>query len=244
MNNNPENSLNPELSDFGSGFLKDVDEADREIVAKYLKPWDSQVGERFRERDSEIKKWKELGEYENIQEVLGMVAWMRDNPLEVYDNIIANFADQIAEREKGNKKMPTSDLPEWEGVPQEFVDKFLEMQSNMDTMSKNYNEFQERSQRSEFDNYIARLHTEQGEFDDDWVMTYLARNEKATGLDAVNAFKEMVQSYNTPKEKVIPPAPNVPQGNGSVFSEQVDLKKLSRDEKLDLIARALERAKG
>jgi hypothetical protein len=90
---------------------------------------------------------------------------------------------------------------------------------------------------------MAELHNEEGQFDNYWVTAYLAEHPKSTGKEAVGAFREMLTTYNTP-EKVIPPAPNIPAGNGSVFMEQVDRAKLqNRDTRLELIEKALERAK-
>lgn len=242
-NQSPSNqNQEPELSDFSQSFLKNVEEADQAAVTKYLKQIDSGINEKFREKDETVKKYADLGEYEELQQILSYVAYLNDNPLEFYDRLQVALEAQLKEREK---KVPDSVLPEWEGVPQEFVDQFLELRQELGNVKNELTSQGQSAREREFDSYMKNLHTDEGQFDDDWVMTYLARNEKATGKQAVEAFHEMRKSYDTPKEKVIPPAPNIPAGNGSVFTEQVDMKKLreNKEERLDLITRALERAK-
>jgi len=138
-----------------------------------------------------------------------------------------------------------SPLPEFEGVPEEFVEQFRSMQQEIGTLRGTVEQTVSAQEQDQLDRWTAQLHNEQGAFDDRWVQNYLAENPKSNGKDAVDAFRAMLNEYGTPKkdEKEIPPAPIIPRGSGSIIPEQVDLTKLTKDQRLDLMAKALERSR-
>jgi hypothetical protein len=174
---------------------------------------------------------------------LGYIQLLNDHPEVFYERLGELLKEQGTM--PGDYNSEPSALPEYDGIPQEFVEELQTLRQQVGSQSELTATLLERQEQEQLDKWTTQLHNEQGAFDDRWVHNYLAENPKSTGKDAVDAFRTMLGEYGTPTkvEKEIPPGVKIPVGTGSIIPEQVDLTKLSKSEQLDLMVKALERSK-
>lgn len=231
-----------ELSDFANGFLKDVDESDREIVSKYIKQWDGGVTRKFQEYSGKLKGYEELGDLDTLVNAQGLVQDIQNDPVQFFnyfrDYLLEN-AQAIQEQygiddlqkalgmaqQMSNNELDDSGLPEYDGIPKEFVQQFQEMQSKLESFGSEYEQMkasqQEREQMEMLDNVLSDLHNEHGDFDDRVVLSLIA-----SGL----APEEAIQEWNGIRESIVSSqgsnAPVLLNGPAATPLDQVDMDKL------------------
>ena len=230
------------LSDFARGILNQIPEEDRNVVAKYYKDWDSNVTKRFQGIHEEYRPYKELGSVDELQEAVRWIGALNEDPVAFIKMV------QEAMKESGivyENDDDRSNLPEYEGLPQAVVDQIRSLQETVGGLSEKLSHFegtnQEKEEQAAFDRMLADLHTRHGDFDEDWVVLQIAR-----GLDpdeAAKAFPEYIGKYSSsgPTHK---PAPNLFSGASGSVPNQVDMSKMSKDEKRAAAVAALQAING
>lgn len=232
------NGNQDELSEFTRGVLAEIDEPDRPIVQKYLSTWDKKVQQEFTSRAERLKPWEELGSIEDVQEALKWIGAMNEDPVEFYK--------QYTQALKDNNMFPdpekdVSNLPEFEGLPEEFVNDFRATKSELEEMKKWREQFQQETEQEklirEVDTLMNKLHSEHGDFDDEWVLLQMQKG--VDPVEAVGKFKkEIVEKYSSPRK----PAPVIMPNNGQVPTNQVDFSKMTSKEKQDYMVKRLQEA--
>lgn len=235
-----------DLSEFGNQFLQDVPEEHRHIVEQYIKPWDGNVTKKFQELQGKLKPYEELGDPAELQSAYQILSELRSNPVEFYnsyrDYLIEN-GDVLKERwgvedvyqalgvnvsdYQNEPDFNGGELPdEFEGVPQQFVQQFQQMQERLESLDQNVNEFttaaQEQEQMKILDQTLDMLHTNHGEFDDTFVLTQIASGKSPD--EAIQAYETLQQSIIDSHSKT--PPPNLMNGPGGTPLDQVDATKL------------------
>lgn len=227
-----------ELSEFTRGVLAEIDEVDRPIVQKYLSTWDKKVQSEFTARAERLKPWEQLGSIEDVQQALEWIGTMNEDPVEFYNKYTQALKD--------NNMFPNDDdkssLPEFEGLPQEFVDEFRSTKSELAEMKKWRENFQAETEQEklvrEVDSLMKNLHSEHGDFDEEWVLLQMQK-----GIDPVESVKkfktDVVEKYSSSARK---PAPVIMPSNGAVPSSQVDFSKMTSREKQEYMVKRLQDA--
>lgn len=230
-----------EFSDFAQGILNQIPEEDRPVVSKYIKDWDGNVTKQFQKIHEQYKPYKELGPIEDIMTSLQYVQLLNEDPV--------NFIKQVQEamKEAGimweDEKEEKSVLPEYEGLPKHVVEKINYLESTLGELTGKLDQFEgtakEKEEQAALDNLLADLHTRHGDFDEDYVLLQIARGIEPD--EAVGKFSEFVSKYSSPT-KNIPQAPNIFRGSGNVPNGQVDVSKMSKQDKLALAVATLKAA--
>lgn len=222
------------LSEFATGVLSGIPEADRGIVGKYLKDWDGNVTKKFQSIHDEYKPYKDLGDPEALQEAMYYRSLLQDNPA----NFVQMLQEAIEEAKMSDPDYQPESLnggnnnPVEGGIAPEIDARFGQMEKMLGNMLNQFQQFtggyQEQQQMAEFDRLLGNLHSQHGEFDDDVVSLYIERGMSPD--EAVKAFQEnIVKKYGSPTHR---PAPILPPTNGAVHQQgQVDTSKLSKDDR-------------
>jgi len=234
-----------ELSDFAQGILSQIPEEDRPVVGKYYKDWDKNVTKRFQSIHEEYKPYKELGEPNDIKDALQWIGMLNEDPVTFVKNI------QQAMKESGimwdddiEEEEETSNLPEYEGLPQSVVDKIRALEETIGGLTESVNNFtmtsQEEKEQAALDNLLGSLHNEYGNFDDDWVTLQIARGMEPS--EAAEAFfSEFIPKYSS-SQATRKPAPNLFSGASGSVPNQVDTSTMTKAEKMAMAVAALQAA--
>lgn len=132
-------------------------------------------------------------------------------------------------------------LPEYEGIPQEFLQEFQGTKKQLEEVSSQFKQFQqqiqEKEQMAQVDKMLSDLHTSHGEFDDQYVLMQLVNG--ATPEDAIGAWNEnIVKKFGSPQKT----PPILPGMGGVPNTGQVDLSKMSKQERLSYAVQAIQNA--
>ena len=240
-----------ELSEFGSQFLSDnVPEEHRAIVEQYIKPWDGNVTKKFQELQGKVKTYEELGDPQYLTNARNVLQEIQESPVDFYnyfrDYLLEN-AQTIQEvygiedinqalgiamdqMENGGMEngMDPGSLPEFEGVRQQFVEKFQTLEKQLEEVSSKTSNF-EQSQREQeqmaiLDSTLEKMHTEHGDFDEEFVLTKIASGR--TPDQAIQEYQKLIQSVIDSQSK----PPTLMNGPSGTPLDQVDKTKL-RDPK-------------
>jgi len=238
--------------DLSSGFLNEVEEADREIVNKYLPKWNGQVTQRFQAIHGQYAPYKQIGmDPETLSQAAWIYSQLDSDPVGMYKKIHKALKESdMWEDPDTDEQQPVGgnqgQLPEFEGVPPQFIEQFQRMQQELGQLRETTQGFigsqQEREEMAMLDDVLNQMHTHFGDFDDEWILTRLARGKNPN--EAFQEYEQFVQGIqggaNNRQRK---PAPNVFAGSGSVPAGQVDRSKMNTPQgRKDFIAAALEAA--
>lgn len=149
-----------------------------------------------------------------------------------------NGIDVGAEETPGTPGTP----PEWDGIPQEFVDRFNQMENLLAQVGQSVLDDRQSRQddieMAQLDSLMDDMHNEHGDFDDQWILSRLAAGySPEEAISDWNDFIERVSSQGNRR-----PAPPVMGGGGQIPSGQVDVTKMSRSATQQMVARILEAA--
>lgn len=223
-----------DLSDFARGVLNEIPEEDRPIVQKYIKTWDGNVTKKFQDYSTKLKAYEPYGSPDELSERLQFIELMDSDPIAFY-NFVGDAIKELG-------LMPTEDnntgLPEFEGVPEQFVQEFQSMKQMLEETREQLGSFtssiEEERQVAQVDNLLKNMHNTFGDFDDEYVLVQIANG--ATPEAAIQKYNGLAEKFGSPSRK---PAPKLITGAGNVPNGQVDLSKMTHKEKLEYAARRL-----
>jgi hypothetical protein len=228
-----------------NGFLKNVDPNDLAYVEKYVKDWDAGVTKKFQDIHKQYEPYKNLGvPPENLKYALDITQSLDTDPIAFYKAVRQGLIEMYGDDFDAESQPPApSTVPEYEGIPKEFLNEFQELKSKLGQ----FEEFQqsltqqqaEQQEMAMLDDTLKAMHTKHGDFDDDWVLIQLANGKSPD--DAVAAYNKFVEGIVSSRTKK--PAPPVLGGPGGIPTGQVDKSKIktSGDRKA-LLAQILEQA--
>lgn len=202
-----------------------VEESDREVVGKYINTWDADVTKRIQSIHDEYKPWNDLGvSIEEAATGVGILQRLFNDP----EGTLKELQEIINEMngDNGNTQPvggSQTSLPEFEGLSDagKAYIQGLEQQLNevKSFVSEQKTTQQQQAEMQEIDNLMRDLHTEHGEFDDEYVLSQLANG--FTPQQAMEKWSKFVEKHSSSQHK---PAPRNLSG-GSVPS-QVDASKI------------------
>lgn len=218
---NPDSLANP--------FLEAVDPNDREVVSKYIKEWDGQVTKKFQDLRGQLKQYEDLGvDYDYIQHAVQTLNWANQDPVEFYNQVRQTLLEmELLEEENNGQQAPPvgSNLPEFEGVNPQFVEKFQTLETELNDLRQFKqsieSERKEQTQQQQLDDLLSKLENEHGKFDQDAVLGRMLKGMSPE--DAVKDWQKMMKEFNTPERRTPPPT----LSGGRVATEQVDASKLA-----------------
>lgn len=230
-----------------NGFLQGVDESDRAIVEKYIKDWDGQVTKRFQAIHQQYEPYKNIGlDAETLRNAAWLYEQMDNDPVGMYRQMHRALKElDMWEDPDGTDDGPVGgrqeSLPEYEGVPKEFLSEFQQQRAELAELREFTQGFvghqQEAQEMQMLDGVLQQMHNVAGDFDEEWVLTRLARG--VSPQEALNEYSRFVDGIANSRQRK--PAPNVFGGSGGVPAGQVDASKMSTPkDRRAFIAAALE----
>jgi len=227
----------------GEGFLRDIPEQDRNIVQKYIKDWDGNVTRKFQSIHEQYQPYKELGNYEELQQAMALNQYLQNNPVDFYNHLQETLEEM---REQGLLVTDYEEEPEFIPQTRSVAEEEPDRLSAVEQQMQQFKEWQEQQayaaeeaeQMQELDNLMDQMHTVHGDFDDDWVLLQLSRG--ATPEQAIEGWNSLLQSKVSSFQRK--PIPNVMGGNGAISGSQADFGKMSRDERIAFVTQSIQAA--
>ena len=230
------------LSDFAEGVLKDIPENDRPVVAKYLKDWDSNVTKKFQEHAEKIKPYEELGDFENLQQSLYYMSMLQDDPAQFIRTVtqamketgmsLDDLFDDGNEDQEEYEPVDAGELPvEWQ---KRFEEQQQMIQALYDRQESFVSQQSEAQQFAALDKLLENMHSQVGDFDEDYILLQLEKG--LTPEKAIEQWNNHLEKFGNQRR----PAPTILAGNGMARNDQVDLKKMSKPDRLAALTSALE----
>jgi hypothetical protein len=213
-----------DFSEFARGILSGIPDEDRPVVAKYIKEWDGNVTRKFQEIHQQYQPYMELGDIEDIQYARYYASMMQNDPAELI-RTLTNAMKEAGMPVDNLFEPPQEQEPEQQGyqIPPQYLSKVDQLEKALGTVYSQQQTFQqqqiEAQQMAQLDKLMSDMHSQHGDFDDDWFLLQLEKGK--TPDQAINAYKER---FGSPERK---PAPRILTGNGAVRQDQVDPSKLS-----------------
>lgn len=222
-------------------FLKGIPDADRAVVERYVKDWDSGVTKRFQSIHDEYKPYKDLGDVGEIEQAVQLRHLLDTDPEYVYNMLKQEFDAQGQKTPDASGAKP--ELPEYEGLPPEFVQKFTEQGNMLESLAQLVLETRNRDTETQEDEALAselkRLTTKHGDFDEEYVLAKMWNG--SSGDDAVKAYQNLRQGIINGQEKPKPQPPGL-FGGGVIPTDTPDVAAMSSKDTKNMVAELLARA--
>ncbi len=242
------------------GFLKNVPDQDRAIVAKYTKDWDAGVTRKFQEihgtYKNQLEPWQKMGyDPETVGRMIQFVDRVNTNPAAAYKALgdllqennpeLWQELNNMSESYEGGEQ--ESQEPEFEGLDPDVQQYMESLRSEVASLRQMYEgdkqaqaqAQQEQAQFEAFDELLDTVLQKYGiEGDDarDWVTLQIARDVPPE--EAAKKYQSFITGLQD-SQKRIPTAPRIIGGQGGVPSDQVDASKLRGEARRDYIANYL-----
>lgn len=259
-------SASPDLASDTSqlyhGFLNDIPDQDRGIVAKYAKQWDGNVTKQFQKIHEGYRPYKDLGDLERLKIANEFFNRFETDPFEVYkifkQGLVENFGDDFEDQMYGQQEDPDveyedDEYDDEEGDYEEIelpdnVANFLEsiganVQDLVDWKSSQEQQAQEAQENEQLDKMLNDMHTSllQGykldEDDDDWLLIQMSK-----GKEPQQAAEAWIRKFGGQQSPPSRPVARILSGQGGVMNDQVDVTKLDAGNRKATIAALLEQA--
>lgn len=217
-----------QLNEFAQGILNQIPVEDRPIVQKYIRDWDKGVTQHLQKVAEQYEPYKELGDIEDIQYARYYASMMQNDPAQLIRELTAAMKEAGMSTDNLLTQEENDDDQNSQGeVPKQYLQKVGELEKMLGTVYEQQQQFQqsqlEQQQLAQLDKLMSDMHSQHGDFDDDW---FLLQLEKGKSPDqAIEAYKER---FGSPTRK---PPPAILSGNGAVRQDQVDPSKLSEKDR-------------
>lgn len=222
-------------------FLSSVPEQDRAIVQKYLKPvmsgWDAGINKKLEERANEVKKWSELGDYEEVQKARHFFNNFRTNGETIFAEMVKGYFQHYGDQApaKLNELLGVKvsdfqgaeeyDYSEGEPDPNEVF------QQNVMKELEEFRSWREEQQQAQveqqlntqLDNILGQMHTARPDIPQDYILQGISGGVDPQHI--VDNYDALVKSISS-QQQSRPQPPIVMGGQGSIPSGQVDVSKL------------------
>lgn len=217
-------------------FLKNVPEADRAVVGRYIKDWDSGVSKRFQDIHDQYKPYKDLGDVEQLKAAMEVYELLDNNPEVIYETLKQHFAEttggfpQNGQPQQTPSPTPAPLNPQLQQALDPFlaplVSQLQEQRGIMEKMAQVVLQGNQREQEAmedrALDQYLAELEQRHGKFDQRAIL--LGLYEGKDGDQAVKEWKDSLAQYAPqPSQAQVPP----PLMGGSVPDTMVDVGSMS-----------------
>lgn len=235
-------------------WINTVPEEHRGIVQKYAKDvfskWDAGVNEALEKRAKEIKRYQELGEYEQLQAANQLYNGFRTNGDAVLGGMLKKYFEyygpEALNRLKQSAGYSVEQEPqeqEWDYSQGEPDPRDIQIQ-NMQQQLEEFNTWkqeqeaarQEAELNKQLDGYLSQLHTARPDIPQDFLVQGLAAGQMPENI--IKFYDTLVQNISSQGPRKNPPV--VMGGQGGVPSGQVDVSKLNKEQRLAYMVQRLE----
>lgn len=162
---------------------------------------------------------------------------MNNDPLEFFNK----YSEAIEELKREGLLQVEEEpkTPDFEDPRDAEIHRLTQMLEGLQNKFESYTSAeQERVQMAQLDNLLKTLHTEHGDFDDDWVLVQMSKGVDAK--EAVANFNKMIEDRVSSQPRK--PVPVIPSGMGGAPGGQVDPSKLSSADRVKYVAGLLAQA--
>lgn len=238
-----------------SDFLQRVPEADRATVEKYVRQWDAGVTRRFQELHGKYQPYEQLGDPESLMQALQVMRLLDEQPKVIYDILMddiqkgAEWAQGLGQQPQQQQSLsgaPSVEGDAFQGLPPEFMQQFQQQQTILEQLAtivlSNQQAASQAAEDQELDSYLANLHTEFGDFDEDYVLARMERGED--GAAAVQAFQGMIQAQLNQRMQVQEGLPPILSGGGAPPVQQQSVTSLDKKATRNLVAELMSATNG
>ena len=219
-----------EDTSLSNDFLRNVPEADRAVVGRYIKDWDSGVTKRFQDIHNQYAPYAELGDVDHLKEAIEVYDLLDNSPEVVYETLKQHFGEQQPQIPQNFQAPPTQLNPQLQQALDPFLapltQRLQEQQGMMEKMAQvilqgNQSQ-QEAAEDRALDQYLAELEARHGKFDQRAILMGLY--EGKDGDQAVKEWRDSLSQWSPqPTPNNVPP----PLFGGSVPSDNVDVGSMS-----------------
>lgn len=226
-----------------SGFLNNVPEDQRSIVEPYVKKWDAGVTRRFQELHSSYAPYKQFMDQ-------GVDASEIESAMQVYQLLDTNpqYLYQLLKTElDGEQGQPSSEQLDDndDDIPVAVQQQLEKQQQMLEALAAHLLGQEQQStaaqQDAELDDYLGLLTDEFGDYDEDFVLTKMARG--MSGEDAVKAYFKLIDKQLEARDKSGQgsgsTAPPILSGGGVAGSSSKTVSNASDKEVRELVANML-----
>lgn len=238
------------------GFLQQIPEADRDIVARYAPAWDAGVTRRFQQIHQEYEPYKQLGDPQQLQEAMYVYKMMDEQPEEVFKilqqvlNDGSSTPQQVQQASGLMNQLQDGGAGEAQGqpvqgLPKEWEDRFLRNEKILEAIANKSVAEQQAAQAQQEDQELQQymdglkaefqpLAAQHGDFDEVYVVSRLA-----AGIDGAVAVKEyygMLQEAINRHAAVQAGAPAILSGGGPPPVQGQTVTDLGKPELKTLVA--------
>lgn len=242
----------------GTSFLSRVSPEHLPVVEPYVKQWDAGVTRRFQELHSQLTPYQELGDFEQLSAAKNILDRLEANPWEVYG--ILEQALRSGEfgpnpggngNPQGGQQAPPAGQQQTpppaqggqqeqglSGLPPEVQQRFDALQQTVVALGQHIlgqsQSQQEQQEQEGLNNYLTQMHDEFGDFDDDWILMQVYRDQDFGKIeDHINSWQEMTgqrqQQAQQGQQQAMNGLPQLLGGGGSPMpSDPASIKALDR----------------
>lgn len=235
-----------DYENLSGNFLSGIeDEEQRALLEPYVKKWDAGVTRRFQELHGQYEPYKELGDIEELRAAAELYRVLDENPQQVYEALKqALGVDTAPQGQPGQNQQTAQSAAQQNGMtdqqfaqlPPQVQQQLEQQQQILTTLAESYlNDQRTRQEQEEdaaLDEYLQNLHTEFGDFDEDYVLSKMLNG--MDGSKAVKAYHKAVGKASASAAKA--GQPTVLSGGGSVASETVNVSQLTPNQIKELTA--------
>lgn len=245
----------------GPAFLGRVPQEHRPILEPYVKQWDAGVTRRFQELHSKYAPFENM-DPEQVETAMGLLDRLDSNPWEIYG--ILQQALMSGEYGPNPSENPLTGQPmaggQQEqglpgaapqsgngGLPPEVQQRLDQMQNTLIALGQHVlgqsQSQKEQQEADQLNTYLEQLHEEYGDFDDDWVLMRVYRDQSFDNIDQhISSWGELtgkMQGQQQQANSGLPTLLGAGGGNGPMLSDPTSVKNLSRKDTRDLVANIL-----
>lgn len=232
----------------GNSFLKNVPDVDRKVLEPYVKDWDAGVTKRFQAIHDRYRPYTELGADVNALRKAMEIATVLENDPEFVHRQLTEYLRNNGMLQDQAPAIPQQPVqqeqeidPKFAGLPEEFVTEFSQMRDLLVAVAQNLAQekqsVKQQQEDQQLQDFMADLHKRHGDFDDDYVLTKMARG--MNGEDAVKSYGAFVQNIINNVAGSVPKPPPILNGQGGVPSGGIDPAKLRGNGSKELMAQML-----
>jgi hypothetical protein len=252
-NSNPAPNTEEVPPGFDQNFLKNVAPEDKAAIARYWKQINGGITKHIQGIHEQYSWAKDLQPNE-VTQALHLLNSLNTNPAQVSRMIYEAAKEMYPDQFDDGQQQPTPpitepgtepELPEFKGLPKEFLDRYNQMEQIVQSIGQDYlTDKQARQQQTEdaaLDAALNDLHTRYGNIDDDYVLLQLSKGKSPD--EAAKAFIEFRDNLINSRTRRTPPS--VLPGGGSLLpGGQVNgSPKMDSKARRELIASVLQASK-
>lgn len=226
--------------------LQELPESVRPLVEPVFKKWDAGVGQRLQSVHSEYEPYKPLfdeWEPDALSQAVQIAQALETDPQAFVQAIMEAYKIDLGQGVADQQPVVTPEFdengpidPRYQALLDQQAQQDQLLQTMANAMISERQAAEQATSMQQLEQTLAQLRTEQGDFDETYVLGLIANNVEPA--QAVEMFKQAVSQYAAPKVE----APVIMGQGGGYPSNQVDPAGLDDKATKDLIVQMLRAA--